>query len=75
MIKARRKIDPNLFYNVNNKIHDSLQNHVFALDGSNARVSIGFKKYGYSTRTCNKVMKRPAKRPLLLLITRLISLV
>jgi len=70
MIKARNKIDPSLFYNINkilHKKHESLNNNIFAIDGSKVHVPHNFIKKGYFTRTCNKVEKRPAKRPLIML--------
>ena len=70
MIKARKKIDPSLFYSINktlHKKHESLNNNIFAIDGSKVHVPHNFIEKGYFTRTCNKVEKRPAKRPLIML--------
>ena len=70
MLKARNKIDHNLFYTINKLLHQSsyLHNHIYAIDGSKVPVMQGFKsKYGYQTRTCDKVVQRPAKRPLAML--------
>ena len=70
MIKARRKLHDNLFYNINSQMHQEyiLKNHVYAIDGSKVPVNYGFKKkYGYLSRTCDKVIRRPAKRPLAML--------
>ena len=70
MIKARNKIDPSLFYSINKILHgkhESLDNNIFAIDGSKVHVPHNFIKKGYFTRTCNKVEKRPAKRPLIML--------
>ena len=45
-----------------------LKNHIYAIDGSKVPVNYGFKKkYGYLSRTCDKVIRRPAKRPLAML--------
>jgi len=63
MIKARRKLQDNLFYNINKQMHKEyiLKNHIYAIDGSKVPVNYGFKKkYGYLSRTCDKVIRRPA---------------
>ena len=45
-----------------------MNNHIYAIDGSKVPVMQGFKsKYGYQTRTCDKVVRHPAKRPLAML--------
>ena len=51
MIKARRKIDTNLFKNINTHIHSNILNNIYAIDGSKIRVHAGFKRYGFKSRT------------------------
>ena len=65
MIKARKRVQDDLFYNINTKLHkyDS-KNHIYAIAprrGAKVPVPYGFKKIGYKTRTCDKVIRRPAK--------------
>ena len=42
-------------------------NHIYALDGSKIRLHKSFETYGYKSRTNNKPVPRPAKRPLAML--------
>lgn len=42
-------------------------NHIYAIDGSKIKVHNCFKNYGYNTRTCDKIIKKPAKKPLAML--------
>ena len=67
VIKARRKIDPNLFKTINTHIHSNIINNVYAIDGSKIRIHSGFKKYGFKSRTNDKPVDRAAKRPLAML--------
>ena len=51
MIKARNKINPSLFYSINkilHKKHESLNNNIFAIDGSKVHVPRNFIEKGYS---------------------------
>ena len=69
LIKARKKLPIDIFYNLNFKINQTnpIKNHIYAIDGSKIRVHTGFTKYGYKTRTNDKDVKRKAKRPLAML--------
>jgi len=70
MIKARKKLGENVFYDINSELHSrnySNENHIYAIDGSKVPVPYGFKKIGYKTQTCDKVIRRPAKKPLAML--------
>ena len=69
LIKARNKIEKNVFKTMHQSIYDKelLKNNYYALDGSKFRVPYGFLKFGFNTRTMNKGGKRPAKRPIAML--------
>ena len=60
MIKARQKIGETCFSDINKTLHkeETLQNHVYAIDGSKVQVHNCFKELGYKTRTCDKVKRR-----------------
>ena len=69
VIKARNKLGENLFKEVNFNINKNYlsPNHIYAIDGSKIKVHNCFKNYGYNTRTCDKIIKKPAKKPLAML--------
>ena len=70
--KARSKIPENCFYDINRSIQvERTGNRVFAIDGSKVHVHPSFVNEGYVSRTNNKPVKRPAKRPLVMLSSML----
>ena len=42
--RARKKIDDNCFKKINMKLNESIDDHIFSIDGSKVRVHNGFKK-------------------------------
>ncbi|CAN0390090.1 unnamed protein product, partial [Ectocarpus sp. 13 AM-2016] len=65
---ARRKLPVGNFKDVNRFLHRGPHApRVFALDGSKVHVHPSFIGEGYKTRTNDKPVPRPAKRPLVML--------
>jgi len=65
---ARKKLPPGAFKEVNRFLHRGPHDpRVFAVDGSKVHVHPSFINAGYKTRTNNKPVPRPAKRPLVML--------
>jgi hypothetical protein len=68
-IKARNKVPVNTFKKINSKLHSELldKNNIYAVDGSKVKMLQGKTKYGYTTRTNNVDVPRPAKKPICML--------
>ena len=65
---ARKKLPIGAFKEVNRYLHRGPHGpRVFAIDGSKVHVHPSFIKAGYKTRTNDKPVSRPAKRPLVML--------
>ena len=65
---ARKKVPTGAFREINSYIQRGPhENRVFAVDGSKVHVHPSFLKDGYKTRTNDKPVPRPAKRPLVML--------
>jgi hypothetical protein len=65
---ARKKLPIGAFKEVNRYLHRGPHgSRVFAVDGSKVHVHPSFIKAGYKTRTNDKPVSRPAKRPLVML--------
>jgi hypothetical protein len=65
---ARKKLPPGAFKEVNRFLHRGPhQPRTFAIDGSKVHVHPSFINAGYKTRTNDKPVPRPAKRPLVML--------
>ncbi|CBN80318.1 EsV-1-170 [Ectocarpus siliculosus] len=65
---ARKKLPPGAFKEVNRFLQRGPHEpRVFAVDGSKVHVHPSFIGAGYMTRTNNKPVPRPAKRPLVML--------
>lgn len=65
---ARKKLPQGAFKEVNRYIHRGPHEpRVFAVDGSKVHVHPSFTNAGYKTRTNDKPVPRPAKRPLVML--------
>ena len=65
---ARKKLPTGAFKEVNRYLHRGPHKpRVFAVDGSNVHVHPSFTKAGFKTRTNDKPVSRPAKRPLVML--------
>ena len=65
---ARKKLPKGSFKEVNNILHGGQREpRVFAIDGSKVHVHPSFLESGYKTRTNDKPVSRPAKRPLIML--------
>lgn len=66
--KVRKKIPQGSFKDVNNYLQRGPHGRrVFAVDGSKVHVHPSFLKSGFKTRTNDKPVPRPAKRPLVML--------
>ena len=55
MINARMKIQPDIFKTINSEIQKHSCEHIYAIDGSKLRVHEEFKKFGYKSRTCDRL--------------------
>lgn len=65
---ARKKVPAGAFREINAYLQRGPhENRVFAVDGSKVHVHPSFLKDGYKTRTNDKPVSRPAKRPLVML--------
>lgn len=65
---ARKKLPAGAFKEVNRFLHRGTHEaRVFAIDGSKVHVHPSFISAGYKTRTNDKPVPRPAKRPLVML--------
>jgi len=65
---ARKKLPKGSFKEVNNILQKGQRGpRVFAIDGSKVHVHPSFLESGYKTRTNDKPVSRPAKRPLIML--------
>lgn len=74
--QARAKLPANLFSDINKSLQDKAyraQNEprIFAIDGSKVHVHPCFLQQGYTTRTNNQAVSRPAIRPLAMLSSML----
>ena len=65
--KARKKIPCELFKDINKKIQPKSKSRIFAIDGSKVHVPPSFINDGFVSRTNNKPVPRPAKRPIVML--------
>lgn len=65
---ARKKVPTGAFREINSYIQRGPhENRVFAVDGSKVHVHPSFLEDGYKTRTNDKPVRRPVKRPLVML--------
>jgi hypothetical protein len=75
--QARRKLPDNLFADINRSLQDKEYRRddnaprIFAIDGSKVHVHPCYMKQGYTTRTNNQPVTRPAIRPLAMLSSML----
>jgi len=75
--QARHKLPAGIFAQINKSIQDKEYRNtgnasrVFAIDGSKVHVHPIFQKYGYTSRTNNQPVSRPAVRPLAMLSSML----
>ena len=68
LCKARQKIPQDCFRKVICEFsHVKDSERVFAVDGSKVHLPVSFLKQGFTTRTNNKPVSRPAQRPLAML--------
>ena len=69
LIKARKKLPTNMFKEINTSLHSDIlkKNNIFAVDGSKVKMLKGKEKYGYTSRTNNQDVPRPAKNPICML--------
>ena len=65
--KARQKLPHHVFSEINKSLQSTQTPRIFAVDGSKIHVHPSFLQQGVTTRTNNKVVSRPAKRPLMML--------
>ena len=71
--KSRMKLPDNLFHDINRAIQKPYQEgpRIYAVDGSKVHVHPSFVKQGFKSRTNDKPVSRPAKRPLAMLSSML----
>jgi len=69
LIKARNKLPDNAFKDINTTLHSNIlhKNNIFAIDGSKVKMLKGKEKYGYTSRTNDQDVPRPAKNPICML--------
>ena len=69
MLKARDRVPIHTFKKLNDRVHEEVlrKNHIYAIDGSKVRMLKGKEKYGYTSRTNNVAVSRPAKKPICML--------
>jgi hypothetical protein len=69
LIKARKKSPDSVFKDINSSLHSDIlqKNNIFAIDGSKVKMLKGKEKYGYTSRTNNQDVPRPAKNPICML--------
>lgn len=69
--KARSKLPQHIFKDINKKIQPKNGPRVYAIDGSKIHVPPRFSERGFTTRTNNKEVSRPAKHMLAMLSSML----
>lgn len=65
--RARTKLPEHIFDSINKSLQVTSEPRVFAIDGSKVHIHPSFVKAGYTSRTNDRPVSRPAVRPLAML--------